>query len=199
MSTHRRIKLVVRSPEPRTVSLTPRHIDQSVCIEPVKRTAPMTPAAASTPANAKAIEAARIAEDTDGRSAPIVHVPAPDALTDVAELTRLLNEATAALKDLLVRVDAQNARGGKASSAAEKVDRKSKAIADLADKRLLDANEVAALLGKGRSTLYQDIAEGKFIQPICTSPRSRRWQLEDVTAWINARKAESIDAQKVAS
>lgn len=49
---------------------------------------------------------------------------------------------------------------------------------------------VKAKVGKGRSTLYADIAAGKFPKPIQIGPRSVGWLLSEVDEWIAQRISE---------
>jgi prophage regulatory protein len=49
---------------------------------------------------------------------------------------------------------------------------------------------VEGLVGLRKSTLYRLIQEGKFPRGIRLSARATAWSLKDVSAWIEARKAE---------
>ena len=50
----------------------------------------------------------------------------------------------------------------------------------LDDDRLLRIEEVAALTGIAKSTLYQQMARGEFPRPIRVGPRFIRWPLSEL-------------------
>jgi prophage regulatory protein len=49
--------------------------------------------------------------------------------------------------------------------------------------RLLRLAEVSKMIGLGRSSIYNYVAEGTFPAPIRVGERSVRWKLADVLAW----------------
>lgn len=55
-------------------------------------------------------------------------------------------------------------------------------------RRLLKVHEVAALVGFSKSWVYQEIRTGNFPPPIYFG-RIARWDIEDIDAWIAARKS----------
>ena len=50
--------------------------------------------------------------------------------------------------------------------------------------RLLRLRKVLEITGLYRSFLYRLIAAGKFPQPVRIGPRTVRWTLESILAWI---------------
>lgn len=55
---------------------------------------------------------------------------------------------------------------------------------------LVDRHEVTRLTGFSRPWIYAAMKAGTFPRPIKIGPRSVRWVLGDVQAWIEARIAE---------
>jgi prophage regulatory protein len=48
---------------------------------------------------------------------------------------------------------------------------------------LLRLNEISAMLGMSRSTIYRRMQEGTFPQPVVLGARAVRWRFEVVEAW----------------
>lgn len=59
------------------------------------------------------------------------------------------------------------------------------------EKKLLRINDVQALTGLKRSSIYSKIAIGEFPKPIKLSERSVAWVSDEVNAWIEARIEQS--------
>jgi prophage regulatory protein len=57
--------------------------------------------------------------------------------------------------------------------------------------RLLTRPQVEFLVGLGRSTLYQWMAEGRFPKPVRVGNRLVRWRLSDIDAWVQARETKA--------
>jgi prophage regulatory protein len=53
------------------------------------------------------------------------------------------------------------------------------------DDRLLRRREVEAMVGFGRSMIYEKMASGAFPQPLKIGPKSVRWREQDIRAWID--------------
>jgi prophage regulatory protein len=53
------------------------------------------------------------------------------------------------------------------------------------DDRLLRRREVEAMVGFGRSMIYENMASGAFPQPLKIGPKSVRWREQDIRAWID--------------
>ena len=54
--------------------------------------------------------------------------------------------------------------------------------------QLLKLDEVLALTGLSKSTLYRLVERGEFPRPVKLSPRVARWRAEEVEGWVNARR-----------
>jgi len=62
--------------------------------------------------------------------------------------------------------------------------------------RILRLPEVTARAGLGRSSLYEEIAAGRFPRQLQLTQRSVGWRESEVDAWIASRKsAVEADAQ----
>jgi len=46
--------------------------------------------------------------------------------------------------------------------------------------------EVIRRTGRGRSSMYRDIAAGTFPKPVALGPRAVGWRESDITAWIES-------------
>ena len=57
-------------------------------------------------------------------------------------------------------------------------------------KRILRRKEVERLVGKRCSTIYSDIADGKFPRPIRIGNKAVGWLEDEIIEWQNARIAE---------
>lgn len=57
--------------------------------------------------------------------------------------------------------------------------------------KLLRLPEVINRTGRGRSAIYEDIAEKKFPKQIKIGPRASAWLESDVQGWIDQRIAVS--------
>lgn len=55
------------------------------------------------------------------------------------------------------------------------------------EKRFLRLPEVEFIVGKKRSTIYRDIAAGKFPAPYDLGSRSVGWLSTEITAWVLSR------------
>ncbi len=55
----------------------------------------------------------------------------------------------------------------------------------------LRVNEVAKMLGIGKSTVWFWVRENRLIQPIKISPRVTVWEEEDIKKWQEEKKEES--------
>lgn len=62
--------------------------------------------------------------------------------------------------------------------------------------RILRLPEVSNRTGRGRSTIYEDMAAGTFPKPIKLGSRSVGWVEEEVDAWIaeQIQKSRAVDA-----
>lgn len=56
---------------------------------------------------------------------------------------------------------------------------------------LLRLPEVEAVVGVKKSKIYSLVQEGQFPAPVRLGPRSVRWRLTDVQAWIDGLKTDS--------
>jgi prophage regulatory protein len=56
--------------------------------------------------------------------------------------------------------------------------------------RILRRPEVLARTGLARSTIYAMIAAGTFPRPIRLGVKAVGWSETEITAWLDARKAE---------
>lgn len=56
-------------------------------------------------------------------------------------------------------------------------------------KKLIPGNEVTAMVGFGRTKLNLLVKAKQFPQPIRFSQNFIRWDLEEVNAWIEEKKA----------
>lgn len=56
--------------------------------------------------------------------------------------------------------------------------------------RILAREQVRALVGMSRSTLYAEVQEGRFPAPIKTSPNRVGWVEAEIMEWIEQRKLE---------
>lgn len=57
--------------------------------------------------------------------------------------------------------------------------------------QLIRLPTVMAMTGRSRSSIYADIAAGRFPAPIKIGPRAVAWELSSVAEWVTARIAES--------
>ena len=58
-------------------------------------------------------------------------------------------------------------------------------------KRLLRRNEVMDLLQISEATLYRWQREGLIPQPMSLGPRSKRWPIDEIEAFIAAKQRQS--------
>lgn len=56
---------------------------------------------------------------------------------------------------------------------------------------LISIKEVCGLLGISRSTIYKKLVEGIFPKPVPLGPRTVRWRVEEIEAWVEARATKS--------
>ncbi len=52
---------------------------------------------------------------------------------------------------------------------------------------LISIKKVCGLLGISRATIYRNMANGIFPKPIALGPRTVRWRIEVITAWVDER------------
>jgi prophage regulatory protein len=64
------------------------------------------------------------------------------------------------------------------------------------DDRLLRRREVEAMVGFGRSMIYEKMASGAFPQPLKIGPKSVRWREQDICAWIDRLPKRPAVAEK---
>ena len=50
--------------------------------------------------------------------------------------------------------------------------------------RLLRVTEILPLVGFGRTSLYNKVADGTFPAPVKIGLRASRWRLSAITAWL---------------
>ena len=136
---------------------------------------------------------------------PIANVPIPDQIdTTSASLIYLranTNTRTAnvlvALQDIqailihhtefLQRLDTalKTSRRGRVQKGATD-------SASVDPSRMVDINFLSTLIGVNRSTIYAWIAAGKFVKQTPLSDGTSRWQLEEVEAWLEARREARV-------
>jgi prophage regulatory protein len=51
-------------------------------------------------------------------------------------------------------------------------------------------SDLVRMIGRARSSIYQDIANGRFPKPVKLGPRASAWTEQEVTAWVRERMAE---------
>lgn len=59
------------------------------------------------------------------------------------------------------------------------------------DGQVIPLKELLAMLPFSKSTLYVELAAGRFPRPISLSRRARGWLAGDLKAWLGARARES--------
>ena len=52
---------------------------------------------------------------------------------------------------------------------------------------LVTRAEVERRVGLGRSSLYREMREGRFPEPVRVGPRAVRWSLREIEGWVAAR------------
>ncbi len=57
-------------------------------------------------------------------------------------------------------------------------------------KRIQRLPEVKATVGLCRSTIYLAVSRGDFPKPIKLGPRAVGWDADEITAWLESRKAQ---------
>ena len=57
--------------------------------------------------------------------------------------------------------------------------------------RLLRIPEVLEKCAIGKNSLEERIAAGSFPRPVWIGPKSRRWKLSEIQAWIKSRPTET--------
>jgi predicted DNA-binding transcriptional regulator AlpA len=63
------------------------------------------------------------------------------------------------------------------------------------DDRLLRRREVEAMVGFGRSMIYEKMASGAFPQPLKIGPKSVRWREQDIRAAAQATGCREVRAR----
>lgn len=66
-------------------------------------------------------------------------------------------------------------------------------MTDTAPDRLLTRHAVIEMVGFATPTIYKKMAAGEFPRPLKIG-RAARWSERDITAWIEARKADCQQA-----
>jgi prophage regulatory protein len=57
-------------------------------------------------------------------------------------------------------------------------------------KKVFTIKELVQVVGRSRTSIYEDVRRGEFPAPIATGPKSRRWICDEIFAWIEQRAAE---------
>lgn len=57
--------------------------------------------------------------------------------------------------------------------------------------KILRLRETLSTVGFSRSTLYSEIAKGRFPKPIRLSRRTSGWRLSDIQNWIRQKAEEA--------
>lgn len=65
--------------------------------------------------------------------------------------------------------------------------------------KIIRRNEVEALVGLARSTLYKRISEQTFPKPIPLAPRAVGWIESEVSAWLDNQIAQRRDTAEVST
>ena len=55
---------------------------------------------------------------------------------------------------------------------------------DMPDSALVDVNEINALVGRSRASIWRDVAEGRLAPPIKIGPNASRWRVGDVRRFM---------------
>lgn len=58
------------------------------------------------------------------------------------------------------------------------------AFDDLPDTALIDVHTITALAQRSRASLWRDVQAGRLSQPVAIGPRTRRWRVADVRAYL---------------
>lgn len=56
---------------------------------------------------------------------------------------------------------------------------------DLPDTALVDVHTITALAKRSRASVWRDVKSGRLPQPIAIGPKTRRWRVADVRAYLN--------------
>lgn len=59
----------------------------------------------------------------------------------------------------------------------------------LPDTALVDVHTITALAKRSRASLWRDVKAGRLPQPIAIGPKTRRWRVSDVRAYLNGGRA----------
>lgn len=59
----------------------------------------------------------------------------------------------------------------------------------LPDTALVDINTIAALAKRSRASIWRDVQAGRLPQPVAIGPKTRRWRVADVRAYLNGGAA----------
>jgi len=54
----------------------------------------------------------------------------------------------------------------------------------LPDNALVDVHTITALAKRSRASLWRDVRAGRLPQPVAIGPRTRRWRVADVRAYL---------------
>jgi prophage regulatory protein len=81
-------------------------------------------------------------------------------------------------------------RERRAKTAAEQRARALRETSAVGLKRILRWPEVVAVTGRGRTSIQDDINNGRFPKPVPLGGRAVGWLLTEIEAWIAARAAE---------
>lgn len=55
---------------------------------------------------------------------------------------------------------------------------------ELPDTALIDVHTITALAKRSRASLWRDVQAGRLPQPVAIGPRTRRWRVADVRAYL---------------
>jgi len=59
----------------------------------------------------------------------------------------------------------------------------------LPDTALVDVHTITALAKRSRASLWRDVKAGRLPQPVAIGPKTRRWRVEDVRAYLKGGAA----------
>lgn len=59
----------------------------------------------------------------------------------------------------------------------------------MAQTRLLRLREVECIVGLKKTSIYRLMAKAEFPQPVRVSSAAVRWDSDDISAWIESRRA----------
>ncbi len=68
----------------------------------------------------------------------------------------------------------------------------------IAPRQFLRVREVVALTKRGRTSIYMDMAAGRFPKPVKIGPKAVAWDSEAIARWQAERMAQCRDAATAA-